>query len=428
MTTPDLLQDSSELIDFTHLFEFCPEMLAILTSEGEFCRASVASVQTVGHPRMDLIGRSFFDFVHPDDLPIAGKEFERAVQTADRVSFRSRWRASNGRYQWIQWSLRRPHNVSHVYAVARDVTDHLAAERELARANEILSTILISAPLPIWASDPDGRIQFWNESAERILGWTSEEVMRGIPPDPLPRYRAGDEAGTLSGEKRSWRRKDGSSRELRFWASPLHENGTACGTLGMAVDVTEHDAQLYDALQQAYNDLRNTREAVMQHERLRVLGQMASGIAHDINNALAPVKLYTQVLLESENGLSERGRGNLKTIRKAIDDVAETVARVREFYRPGESQPELLPMNLNDLVGDVLDLTRARWKDMPQKAGITIKVATELAEDLLPALGIESEIREAVINLIFNAIDAMPSGGTMTLRTGLIQTEPARNR
>jgi len=257
------------------------------------------------------------------------------------------------------------------------------------------------------------------------LGWTSEEVMRGIPPDPLPRYRAGDEAGTLSGEKRSWRRKDGSSRELRFWASPLHENGTACGTLGMAVDVTEHDAQLYDALQQAYNDLRNTREAVMQHERLRVLGQMASGIAHDINNALAPVKLYTQVLLESENGLSERGRGNLKTIRKAIDDVAETVARVREFYRPGESQPELLPMNLNDLVGDVLDLTRARWKDMPQKAGITIKVATELAEDLLPALGIESEIREAVINLIFNAIDAMPSGGTMTLRTGLIQTEPA---
>jgi len=423
MTTPDLLQDSREVIDFGDLFEFCPEMLAILTSEGEFCRVSVAAVQAVGHPSMDLIGRSFFDFVHPDDLPVAGKEFERAVQTADRVSFRSRWRASNGRYHWIQWSLRRPHNVAHVYAVARDVTDHSAAERELARANEILSTVLISAPLPIWASDPDGRIQFWNESAERILGWTSEEVMRGIPPDPLPRYR-GDEESLLSGEKRSWRRKDGSSRELRFWAAPLHENGTACGTLGMAVDVTEHDAQLYDALQQAYNDLRNTREAVMQHERLRVLGQMASGIAHDINNALAPVKLYTQVLLESEDGLSERGRGNLKTIRKAIDDVAETVARVREFYRPGESQPELLPMNLNDLVGDVLDLTRARWKDMPQKAGITIKVATELAEDLLPALGIESEIREAVINLIFNAIDAMPSGGTMTLRTGLIQTEP----
>src|SRR5580704_43319 len=89
MTTPDLLQDNKELIDFTDLFEFCPEMLAILTSEGEFCRASVAAVQTVGHPSVDLIGRSFFDFVHPDDLPVAGKEFERAVQTADRVSFRS---------------------------------------------------------------------------------------------------------------------------------------------------------------------------------------------------------------------------------------------------------------------------------------------------------------------------------------------------
>src|SRR5580698_10082307 len=207
-------------------------MLAILTEGGEFRVASPASQRTVGHPCEKLTGKSLFDFVHEDDVATAMKAFRRAVQTADQVSFRSRIHASDGRYRWIQWSLRRPRDTEQVYAIARDISDHSSTEQELARANEILSTVLLSAPLPIWASDPDGRIQFWNESAERILGWTSEEVMRGIPPDPLPRYRGGDEASLLSGEKRSWRRKDGPSREFRFWASPLHENGTACGTLG----------------------------------------------------------------------------------------------------------------------------------------------------------------------------------------------------
>jgi PAS domain S-box-containing protein len=405
------------------MFEFCPEMLAILSDNAEFCRASTAAVHTLGQPSIQLVGMSFYDLIHPDDEPLAVRQFEKAVQGAGRIVFRVRSRASDGQYRWIQWSLCRPRSVDHVYAVARDITDHSTAEKDLARANDILSTVLLSAPLPVWASDPDGRIQFWNQSAERTLGWTSEEVLQGAPPDLLPACGMGDQTNKLAGEKRSWRRKDGSSREFRFWTSPLRENGVVCGTLGMAVDVTEYDAEVYEALQHAYDDLRNTREAVMQHERLRVIGQMASGIAHDINNALAPVKLYAQVLLEDEHGLSERGRGNLQTIRNAINDVTETVARLREFYRARQSPLTFVPLNLNGLIHQVLDLTRARWKDMPQQAGITIKVLTDLATNLPAALGIESEIREAVINLIFNAVDAMPTGGTMTLRTGVTQSE-----
>jgi PAS domain S-box-containing protein len=424
MTASGPFTDNKESIDLTGMFEYCPEMLAILTERGAFCRASAASVRTIGHPSANVEGTSFFDLVHVDDVPSALKEFERAVKTADRVSFRTRFRASDGRYRWIQWSLLRPRDIAQVYAVARDITEHSSIEKDLARANEILNTVLLSAPLPIWASDHEGRIQFWNESAERILGWTSEEVLRGAPPNLLPQCGPANAGDRLAGEKQSWQRKDGSVREFRFWTAPLHENGSRCGTLGMAVDVTEHDAEVYEALQQAYDDLRNTREVVMQHERLRVIGQMASGIAHDINNALAPVKLYAQALLESEDGMSARGRGNLRTIRKAIDDVTETVARLREFNRGGELQPSLAPLNLNDLIRDVLELTRARWRDMAQQAGIAINMVTEL-NDLPPALGVESEIREAIINLIFNAVDAMPSGGTLTLRTGATQTEGA---
>ena len=110
-------------------------------------------------------------------------------------------------------------------------------------------------------------------------------------------------------------------------------NANSCRQLSEHVALAAHQARLYGALQQAYDDLRQTQQTVMQQERLRALGQMASGIAHDINNAISPVSLYTESLLEREPNLSERARGYLETIQRAIEDVAQTVARMREFYR-----------------------------------------------------------------------------------------------
>lgn len=185
------------------------------------------------------------------------------------------------------------------------------------------------------------------------------------------------------------------------------------------VALASHQAGLYGSLQAAYEDLRQTQQAVAQQERLRVLGQMASGIAHDINNAISPITLYTESLLEREPGLSERARNYLQTIQRAIGDVAETVTRMREFYRQREQQLSLAPVQLNALVKQVVELTRVRWADMPQQRGNMIQLQTELAADLPAVMGAENEIREALTNLIFNAVDAMPQGGTLTLRTSV---------
>ncbi|TLY52080.1 MAG: PAS domain S-box protein, partial [Gammaproteobacteria bacterium] len=192
------------------------------------------------------------------------------------------------------------------------------------------------------------------------------------------------------------------------------------------VALAAHQAQLYSALQQAYDDLRQTQKAVMQQERLLALGQMASGIAHDINNAISPVALYTESLLEREPGLSPGARGQLETIQRAIEDVAQTVARMREFYRPREPQLTLAPVDLNAIVQQVVDLTRARWSDMAQQRGIAIAMRTELAPDLPAIMGADNEIREALTNLIFNAVDAMPNGGPLTLRTRVAQQTGSR--
>lgn len=183
------------------------------------------------------------------------------------------------------------------------------------------------------------------------------------------------------------------------------------------VAVAAHQVELYNALQGAYEDMRQSQQAAMQQERLRALGQMASGIAHDINNALSPVALYTEALLETETGLSPVARNQLEVIRRAVDDVSHTIGRMREFSRQTERERPGARLQLNDLARHVLDLTRPKWADMSVQRGAVVTVETDLAQVLPPVLGSESEIREALINLVFNAIDAMPEGGTLTLRT-----------
>jgi signal transduction histidine kinase/HAMP domain-containing protein len=193
------------------------------------------------------------------------------------------------------------------------------------------------------------------------------------------------------------------------------------------VALAAHQAQLYDALQRAYEELRQSQEAVVQQERLRALGQMASGVAHDINNAISPIALYTESMLEREQGLSERARGYLTTIQTAIHDVARTVSRMREFYRPQEGQAALARVELDRLIHGVVELTQARWRDLPQERGAVIKLQTDFVQPQAAILGAENEIRDALTNLIFNAVDAMADGGTLIVRTKRAVRQPKRD-
>ncbi len=190
--------------------------------------------------------------------------------------------------------------------------------------------------------------------------------------------------------------------------------------------VTERTQELETTnqkLQRAYEDLRHSQLTVLQQERLRALGQMASGVAHDINNALSPATLYLQSLLERESGLTLRGREYLEIVQRAVDDVSHTVDRMREFSRTRDIQFVPAVIRLGRLIAQVVELTRARWLNMPQERGVVIEVEISVPEDLPPVLGSDSEIRDALTNLVLNAADAMPEGGTLTLRASAIFEE-----
>ena len=182
------------------------------------------------------------------------------------------------------------------------------------------------------------------------------------------------------------------------------------------VALAAHQARLHQELERAYNELRQTQQTVMQQERLKALGQMASGIAHDINNALSPIVGFADLLLR-EQGLSDGGKKHLRYIATAGKDIAHIVARLREFYRRRDEKETVQEVDLNTLAEQVVDMTRPRWRDIPQSKGITIDVQSDFAGGLPKLVAIESEVREALTNLLLNAVDALPQGGRILLRT-----------
>jgi signal transduction histidine kinase/ActR/RegA family two-component response regulator len=175
--------------------------------------------------------------------------------------------------------------------------------------------------------------------------------------------------------------------------------------------------RLTEGSQRAYDELRRTQQIVVQQERLRALGQMASGVAHDINNALSPITAYAELLEKTVADLPEAPARYLRNIQSAAEDVAHIVGRMREFYRQRTNEEELDEVDVNGLCQEVIELTRPRWRDVSQRQGISISVAAQFEAELPLLIGDVSELREALINLVFNSVDAMPQGGIINLVT-----------
>lgn len=176
----------------------------------------------------------------------------------------------------------------------------------------------------------------------------------------------------------------------------------------------ESNQQLKDALA----ELKSTQKQMVQQERLRALGQMASGIAHDFNNTLSPIVGFSELLLLNPKSLEDTGKvkEHLRIINTAARDASKVVSRLRDFYRPRVQEDISGSVDLNKLVPETIRLTQPKWKDQALTNGITVEVETELGE-VKPIAGNESELREVLTNLIFNAVDAMAESGTIALKT-----------
>jgi PAS domain S-box-containing protein len=157
-----------------------------------------------------------------------------------------------------------------------------------------------------------------------------------------------------------------------------------------------------------------------QLERMRLLGQMSSGVAHDFNNILANILGHAQLLAQELDDLP--ARQILQIIEQSARDGAETVRRIQEFTNNRDNQRNLEILDVNEVVQSVIDMSRPRWRDVAQEKGINISIERNFGS-VGKVLAKAASLREALINLINNAVDAMSeSGGTLGFRTYMIKS------
>jgi signal transduction histidine kinase/CheY-like chemotaxis protein len=162
------------------------------------------------------------------------------------------------------------------------------------------------------------------------------------------------------------------------------------------------------------------REQYSQIEKLSALGELASGVAHDFNNTLAGILGRAQLLLATKD--PAKIESGLKIIIKTAKDGAKTIKRIQDFARQRRDH-DFQPVDTSQLLLDVSEITRPRWKDSAEASNVHISLDLQLHSKAL-VMGDESELREVLVNMVFNAVDAMPDGGTLTLsaqeRDGLV--------
>ncbi|HEU5103800.1 MAG TPA: GAF domain-containing protein, partial [Roseiflexaceae bacterium] len=184
------------------------------------------------------------------------------------------------------------------------------------------------------------------------------------------------------------------------------------GSLAPHIATAFKNAELYAQAQRAYAELAAAQERNVQAEKLRAIGELASGVAHDFNNLLAIIIGHAEMIKQPDSPNFARSH---RAIIQAAKDGAHTVRRIQEFVR---ARPEnhTTHVGLAELADDVIQLTKPRWHTTMLEKGITIELRKDL-QPVPPILGDATELREVATNLILNAVDAMPQGGVLTITT-----------
>jgi PAS domain S-box-containing protein len=300
-----------------------------------------------------------------------------------------------------------------------DLYDQIATQRGQ------LQSIFDNAPVEIIYFDANGTAVTVNAAAARSWGSPSEDIVgkdgATLLPDLPPQVFAAALGGKPFHASHVVTTRI-SGREVVYDVSlvPVRSDGVVAGLLLLTFEVTElvYARQEADLARREAEDalaaVRATQSQMVQMEKMRAVGELAQGVAHDINNALMAVLGYTE-LAEDDIDDPVALEGHLATIKKAALDASSTVQRLNRFAKRGIATNGD-HTDLNEVVKDVVQMTRPRWKDAANKEGRSYEVETDL-QPVPPIIGEPSGLREVLINMIHNALNAMPQGGTLKLST-----------
>ena len=349
-----------------------------------------------------------FSNVHPEDAEQLKLSIDEAAEQEKGISSEYRILRPNGECRHLI-SFTEPifdheGNLSHITGTAQDITERKQAEKQM----HFLGAITENMHDSVVVTNLQGHITYLNKRAEILFGYTQEELA-GKSPDFLninPKaeeiqaelYETVAKGEVYQGVALN-QRKNGSEFICEFSVSPLtDENGVVSSYIGLHRDITE---------------IRNLQNAAIRQERLSAIGELASGVAHDFNNALQIILGGVDMALASEE--PEELNQYLKSIKHSAGDAASRVRQLQRFSQKSQTQKESVLININNLAEDVIKETKLLLNQYQGK-GIHLEVKSDYKAGS-HIEGNEGALRACLFNLIKNSAEAMPEGGKITIST-----------
>jgi PAS domain S-box-containing protein len=374
----------------------------------------------------EMIGHSALDFLDPESRADVGRRWRRRAQDI-REQYDLRIERRDGSDLWVIVSATSIRGERGEFlgalSMLTDITERKQAEAErglliaeIESQRQRLKSIVASVPGVVWEAwgQPDAatqQINFVSDYVETMLGYTQEEWLATpnfwltiVHPDD--QELAGRQAAASFADRRHstvefrWISKDGRAVWVESnYVVVTDDEGRSVGLRGVTTDISER--------KRAQEALRESEEQLRQSQRMEAVGQLAGGVAHDFNNLLTVITGYSELALNSLNA-EDPLRSNIEDIKKAGDQATSLTRQLLAFSRRQVLQPKIL--SLNFVISELEKMLR-------RLVGEHIDLQTELKLDLDHVSADPGQIEQTIMNLVVNARDAMPQGGTLTIET-----------
>ena len=403
--------------DFKMLFENMPTGVFVSSKEGKFIDANQALLDMLGYESKEEFLRIDITkdlYVRPEDRSRFREMIERDGHVTDyEVEFKRKDGSTipillTGHVRYDQHG-----NVIGYEGLNVDLSHRKLMERELQEAYDFMNEIIRSSPNSIMATDMDGNIMFWNRAAEETLGYSASEVVgkmniEKIYPDGMARkvmqmLRSSEygNVGRLRSFPMVYVRRDGEVVEGTLSAAIIYDaKGNEIASVGSFVDLRER--------LEMERALRRTQEQLLQSEKLAAMGRLTSQVAHELNNPLYGI-MNTLELLKTEISPQSKRRKILEMAHSETIRLSEMLRKMLSFSKP--DQEERQPVKINSVLDEILLLHEKQFRELD------IKIDSRFAQGLDLVNASKNQLRQVFLNMIANARDAMPTGGTLTVTT-----------
>jgi PAS domain S-box-containing protein len=403
--------------NFKNLFEHVACGVFISSKEGKFLNANRALLDMLGYESND----EFLKIDITKDLYVRPEDREKFIEMIERdgrvIDYDVEFKRKDGRTLPVLLTGHARYdkngNVIGYEGLNVDISQRKLMERQLKEAYDFINKIIQSSPNAIMATDMTGSILIWNRAAEETLGYKAAEVIgkmsidkiypEGTARKVMQMLRSPDHGGVgkLKAYPMVYVRQDGTVVEGNLSAAIIYDaNGKEIASVGSFVDLKER--------LEMERALRRTQEQLLQSEKLAAMGRLTSQIAHELNNPLYGI-MNTLELLKTEVSPQSKRRKVLEMALSETVRLSELLRKMLSFSRP--DQEEKQAVDLNTVVDEILLLHEKQLQEND------IKIKTSFAGELPPIMASKNQLRQVFLNLVANARDAMPDGGTLSVKT-----------